>query len=82
MASVIKTVKLPKILAQKLARVAKARGRSESEIIRDGIEKVTERDEGLDMQELIGPDIGIGRGPSDLSTNRTRLAGYGRSRNR
>jgi hypothetical protein len=69
-------------LAEKLARVAKARGRSESEIIREGIEKVTEADEGLDMQTLIGADIGIGRGPSDLSTNRKRLTGYGRSRHR
>jgi predicted DNA-binding protein len=82
MASVVKTVKLPKELAVRLARIAKARGRSESEIIREGIERMTEADEGLDMQALIGADVGVGSGPKDLSSNRRRLAGYGRSRDR
>ena len=83
MASVVKTVKLPKALAAALARMAKARGCSESELIREGIEKVTRaEDDGLDMQALIGPDLGIGRGPEDLSTNKKHLAGYGRSRHR
>jgi hypothetical protein len=82
MASVTKTVKLPAPLASALARVAKARGRSESELIREGIEKIAGDDEGLDMQALIGPDVGVGRGPRDLSCDRKHRAGYGRSRNR
>ena len=82
MTSILKTVKVPKPLATALSRVAKARGCSESELIREGIEKVTRGDAGIDMQAVIGPDIGIGRGPSDLSTSRKRLSGYGRSRNR
>jgi hypothetical protein len=82
MASVLKTVKLPKPVAQALSRLAKARGCSESELIRKGIETVVRGDDGLDMQDLLRADIGVGRGPKDLSSNRRRLAGYGRSRNR
>jgi len=80
--SVVKTVKLPKPLASALARMAKTRGCSESELIREGIEKVTRGDDGLDMQALIGPDLGAGQGPKDLSSNRKHRAGYGRSRHR
>ena len=79
----VKTVKVPKTIAAALARVAKARGCSESELVRRGIEKIVqEEDDGLDMQSLIGPSVGIGRRPRDLSSNRQRLSGYGRSRHR
>lgn len=80
--SVIKSVKLPKSLAHALARVAHARGCTESDLIREGIEWITQGDEGFDMQVLIGPDVGIGRGPRDLSSSRAHRAGYGRSRHR
>jgi hypothetical protein len=80
--SVVKTVKLPKQVAAALKRAARARGCTESELIRQGIEAVTKEDEGLDMVALIGPGIGIGRGPGDLSTNRRHMVGYGRARNR
>jgi len=82
MSHVVKTVKLPRTLALALARKAKAQGRTESELIREGLERITSDDDGLDMQALIGPDIGIGHGPRDLSSSRKRLRGYGRSRNR
>ncbi|HEY6557747.1 MAG TPA: CopG family transcriptional regulator [Polyangiaceae bacterium] len=82
MASVVKTIKLPKPLASALARVAKTRGCTESELIREGIEKVTREDAGLDMQALIGPDLGTAHGPKDLSSNKKHRAGYGRSRHR
>src|SRR5690349_13640071 len=81
-ATVIKTVKLPPDLAAALARTAKAGGRSESELIREGIERVLERERGLDMRALLAGEIGIGRGPGDLSSNRERMRGYGRSRHR
>jgi hypothetical protein len=79
---VTKTVKVPGDLAAALSRAAKARGVPESVLIREGIERVTREDEGLDMLALIGDDLGIGRGPQDLSTNRQRLSGYGRTRHR
>jgi len=79
---VTRTVKLPKPMAAALSRMAKKRGCSESELIRTGIEQVTLGDEGIDMLKSVGPTVGVGRGPSDLSSNRKRLSGYGRSRNR
>jgi hypothetical protein len=82
MALVVKTVKLPKPLASALARMAKTRGCSESELIREGIQKVTEGNDGLDMQALLGSDLGVGRGPRDLSSSKKYRAGYGRSRHR
>jgi len=81
MESVTKTVKLPKPLARALSRAARARDRSESDLIREGIERVLETDAGIDMEAAIGPDLGVGRGPRDLSS-RKRLAGYGRARHR
>ena len=77
---VVKTVKLPKPLALALSRAARARGRSESDLIREGIERVLSTDEGIDMAALLGPDVGVGKGPNDLSTSRKRRAGYGRTR--
>lgn len=82
MGMVLKTVKLPARLAAALSRQAKARGLTESELIRAGIEQVTREDDGLDMQALLGNDLGAGKGPRDLSTNRKRMSGYGRTRHR
>jgi hypothetical protein len=79
---VTRTVKLPKPMAAALSRTAKKRGCSESELIRTGIAQVTLDDDGIDMLKSVGPNIGVGRGPSDLSSNRKRLSSYGRSRNR
>jgi hypothetical protein len=81
-ATIIKTVKLPRRLASALARVARQRGCAESELIREGIERVTSGEDGVDMQALIGADLGVGRGPRDLSSNRAHYRGYGRSRDR
>lgn len=83
MALVVKTVKIPRPLAAALSRAARARARSESDLIREGIRLVVEGEsDGLDMQSIIGPDLGIGEGPRDLSSNRSHLSGYGRPRAR
>jgi len=83
MGLVVKTVKIPRSLAAALSRAARARARSESDLIREGIQRVIESESGgLDMQSVIGPDLGIGEGPRDLSSNRSRLSGYGRPRAR
>lgn len=82
MSSVAKTVKIPKSLAAALSREARERDLTESELIREGIRRVVETKDGLDMEALIGPDVGIGKGPRDLSSNRKRLNGYGRPRHR
>jgi hypothetical protein len=81
MALVTKTVKLPRELAAALARKAAKLACSESELIREGVAKILAED-GIDMQAAIAADVGIGRGPSDLSSSRSRMSGYGRSRHR
>ena len=82
MASVTKTVKVSRDLAGLLARAARRRGVSESELIREGVQRVIQDEPGLDMQALVGSDLGVGEGPRDLPHNRKRLSGYGRSRHR
>jgi hypothetical protein len=78
---VVKTVKLPKALAAALAREAKKRRCSESELIREGIELVTGSDQGIDMVAAIGKSFGVFSGPGDLSYNKKHMRGFGRSRN-
>ena len=77
---VVKTVKLSQALARALAREAKARGCTESELIREGIERVTSED-GIDMVAAIGKGFGVFSGPGDLSYNKKHMRGFGRSRN-
>ncbi len=81
---VTKTFKLPRKLARELSNSAKARGVSESELIRKSLESTLSQppDEGIDMAEAMRDFIGSVRGPRDLSTNRKHMKGYGRSRNR
>lgn len=80
---ITKTFKLPKPLADALARQAKERGVSESELIRQGLESTLNDDQGIDMAKALKGYIGaIKSGVGDLSTNRKHMAGYGRSRNR
>ena len=81
-ASVLKTVKLPRALAAALGAAARESGRTESELIREGLERQLGHMEGLDMLALLGPELGVGRGPVDLSSSRQRMSGYGRTRHR
>jgi hypothetical protein len=80
--SIIKTVKLPKALAAALTEASLRTGQSESALIREGIERVVGANGGLDMLALLGPELGVGRGPGDLSSSRERMKGYGRARHR
>lgn len=83
MQTVVKSFKLPKPLAAALKRVAKARGCSESELIREAVERVThEAEQGIDMVAALGRGIGVVRGPGDLSWNKRHMRGFGRSRGR
>jgi hypothetical protein len=82
MSSVTKSVKLPGTLAKALAAAAKRSGRTESDLIREAIERVTGTPDGLDMVALLGEGVGVGRGPKDLSSNRAHMTGYGTSKHR
>jgi len=77
-----KSVKLPLPLARALEAEASRRNCPESEVIREGIERVTATSAGLDMKTLLADDVGVGEGPADLSSNRRYRFGYGTSRDR
>jgi hypothetical protein len=80
-ATVVKTVKLPKKLAATLARIAKKRGCSQSELIRLGIERIAQEDAtGIDMFKALRSSIGKFHGPGDLSYNKKYMRGFGRSK--
>lgn len=79
---VTKSVKMPSSLAAALESEARRRNISESELIRRGIEEVASGSGGIDMAAMIAADIGGGKGPRDLSSNRAHLSAYGTSRNR
>ena len=77
-----KSLRVPIALARSLAAEARRRQCSESDLIREGIERVTAVDAGLDMRKLLANDIGVGNGPVDLSTGKRHRAGYGTTRHR
>lgn len=76
-ATVVKTVKLPKALAAALARAAKERGCTESELIREGIERVTSEDEGIDMVKALGDGAASPRSRPTCRGTRSTCAGSG-----
>ena len=82
MDTITKSFKLPGPMARVLAQQARQSGRTESALIREGIERVIGDGQGMDMARLLGADIGVGNGPADLAENRRHLAGYGRLRHR
>ena len=75
------TVKLPPALAIRLGRVVARRRSSRSALVREAIEAqlATERGAtGGSCFDLAADLAAALRGPSDLSSNRMRLKGYGR----
>lgn len=62
-----------------LEELKKATGRSESEIVRRGLQLVAEEEGGRrSALELAGRSVGrFKKGPRDLSTNRKQLEGFG-----
>jgi hypothetical protein len=71
------TVKLPRELSAKVARAARKRGASRSQIVREAIQSM--REEGPTVGDLAGDLRGVVRGrPPDLSSNPKHMKGYGR----
>ena len=62
-----------------LEALKESTGRSESEIVRRGLQLVAaEERQGRSALELAGPSVGrFKKGPRDLSTNRKHLVGFG-----
>jgi predicted DNA-binding protein len=75
----VKTIslKLPQSLSIKLERVAKKRGQSKSEIVREALEHFLSSERPVSALELAGDLVGCGRGPGDLSTNPKYMEGFG-----
>jgi len=76
----IVTCKLPKKLAAKLERLAKAERRSKQALLREAIEQrlKTERHVGgVPAYEFIKHVVGTLDGPSDLGTNPEHMKGFG-----
>ena len=75
------TVKLQDRLLAEIESVARARGVSRSEVVRARLEQTEPLTGSVwdRMQDLV---IAEDRAPADLSSNKTHLRGYGRSRPR
>jgi predicted transcriptional regulator len=71
------TIKLPPNLGTKVARLAKKRGATRSEIVREAIEAFAE-DERPSFSESAAQYRGAAIGPGDLSTNRRYLEDFGK----
>ena len=79
---VVKTVKLPGELHQRIRRQARSTGRTDSAVIREAIERGLGEDKGINMAEALKDFIGKYAGPGDLSTNKAYLNDLGRPRHR
>jgi hypothetical protein len=75
------TVKLSKPEFSRLEAISAASRRSKSEIVREALAAATQGNS-TSLLDAIGPYIGKLSGPGDLSTNKTRMKGYGASRSR
>jgi metal-responsive CopG/Arc/MetJ family transcriptional regulator len=76
------TIRIPKRLRAKLAKIAKQRGETESELARVALQSYLDatppQESCYDIAKRLGI-IGIMKdGPSDLSTNPKHLEGFGR----
>ncbi len=75
------TVKLPRVLAERLRRTVARRRSTTSAVVRGAIEALvavdSENAEGS-CYDLSSDLAGVVTGPVDLSSNRRRLKGYGR----
>jgi hypothetical protein len=72
------TVKLPEALASWLSRRARELGRSQSELVREAIERARNNATGQSCHDLVADTCGTIDGPADLSTNAKHFARFGR----
>jgi predicted DNA-binding protein len=75
------SLKLPRPLHTRLARAAKQRGQSKSELVRTALEQFlngAKRIRPMSALELAGDLIGRAEGPSDLSTNPKYMEDFGK----
>jgi len=71
------TVKLPEPLAAWLSRRSKELGRSQSDLVRDALERARTGEDMPSCHDLMLDVCGIVHGPKDLSTNPKHFTGFG-----
>ena len=71
------TIKVPAPLSAKVARLARRRGTTQSEIVREALRTYAER-ERPSFSESAAEFCGVAKGPGDLSTNPAWLDDFGR----
>ncbi len=74
------TVKLSKAEYARLQAAAAASRRTKSAVLREALKRPGRRSPS--MLDAMRPYVGKLRGPADLSTNKSRMTGYGTSRSR
>lgn len=78
------SIRIPRPLGERLKKQSAARGRSESELVREALETylTPTKDEpsAYDLAERAGIIGCLQRGPRDLSTNPRHFKGFGKSR--
>ena len=74
------TVKLSKPEFSKLEALAAASRRTKSDVLRQALARSSRTS--VSLLDAMRPYVGKLRGPGDLSTNKSRLKGYGASRSR
>jgi hypothetical protein len=72
------TVKLPEALASWLSRRARELGRSQSELVREAIERQRNGTIGQTCHDLVADSCGTIDGPTDLSTNPRHFDRFGK----
>ncbi|MGQ0504617.1 MAG: CopG family transcriptional regulator [Myxococcaceae bacterium] len=70
------TVKVPKSLSARVARLAKSKGATQSEVIREALEAYTQS-EHPSFTASAAEFCGAAEGPGDLSTNPRYMEGFG-----
>ena len=74
----IMTIRLSRQESARVARLAKQKRTSRSEVVRQAIAALAQAEQGSAL-EAWGDAVGVAEGgPRDLATNRRHLAGYGK----
>lgn len=71
------TVRLPLNVTNYLARAQKKQNRNASEIVRDALERLMQADNSGSLWDRIADLVVETKGPSDLSTNKKHMRGFG-----
>ena len=72
------SVKLPAPMANWLVRRARELKRSQSDLVREALERFQQGRSGVSCHDLLQDVCGSFRGPRDLSANSKHLTGFGK----